>query len=483
MIERRRMAWMPVGLISAAVVALLLAGSRGYGYHRDELYFRLLGQHPQWGYVDQPPFTPLADRLAIEIFGDTVWAMRVPAALILGLSALVAALIAREIGGGAVAQSLAASGALGAVPLSAAHVGSTANVDILVWLGVILFVLRALLHDDRRAWLWAGLVTGLGLYNKLLVVLLLMCLAAGVLLVGPRRVLRSPWLWAGAGIAALVGLPNLVYQVANDFPQLKMASALAGEKGDDSRILLLPFQVLLLALPPVWIAGMVTLFRNPPLRNARALAVAYVLMVVLVFATAGQPYYPMGILYGLYAVGAVPTERWLAGRRGRQIVLAGALVILTAIGVVSALPVLPVDRAAGVAAGNGTVADQIGWPEYVRQIADVFASLPPADQRRAVLFTGNYGEAGALDRYGRAYRLPAVYSGQNELHHYGPPPDDKTVAIVVTEGSPDLLGPCSDRGTLHNSYGVDNEELGAHVYVCHPAQRWSAVWPQLQHYS
>ena len=460
-------------MVAGAVTLVLILGAGGYDYHRDELYFRLLGQHPQWGYVDEPPFTPLMARVAIEVFGDTVWAMRVPAAILLGLSALVAAAIAREVGGGPTAQALAASGTLGLVPLSAAHVTSTADADLLVWLGVLYFVVRALSTGSQRAWLGAGLVTGLGLYNKLLVVLLLACLGAALLLVGPRRVLLSPWLWAGAGVALLVGLPNLIYQVANDFPQATMASALAEDKGEASRILLLPFQVLLLAIPPIWVAGIVTSLRD---RRLRALPVAYGIMVVLVFVTAGQPYYTFGLLFGLYAIGAVPTERWLAGHRPRQIVLGAALVLLTAIGVVSALPVLPPAKVAS----NGTVADQIGWREYVGQIAGVYAALPPEDRQRAVLFTSNYGEAGAIARYGTG--LPPVYSGHNELHHYGPPPDDKTVAIVVYGSAPAGFGACAAHASLHNSYGVDNEEVGARVYVCRLTEPWHTLWPRLQHY-
>ncbi|MFI5894726.1 glycosyltransferase family 39 protein [Actinoplanes sp. NPDC051513] len=478
MVERRPFAWLPAGVVAAGVTALLLITAGGYGYHRDELYFRMLGQHPQWGYVDQPPFTPLMARAGIELFGDTVWAMRVPAAILLGLVALVAAAIAREVGGGAVAQALAASGAFSAVPLSGAHVTSTADADLLVWLGVIFFVIRALLHESPRAWLGAGVVTGLGLYNKYLVVLLLLCIGASILLVGPRKALLSPWLWAGLGLALLIGLPNLIYQVANDFPQAKMAEAVAENKGDDSRTLLLPLQLVLLAVPPVWIAGIVTLLRDRKLRQIRALAVAYPLMVVLVFVIAGQPYYTMGLLYGLFAIGAVPTERWLSGHLTRQIVAGSAIVALTGFGVVTALPLAPPKTFAGL---NETIADQVAWPEYVRQVADVYESLPPDDQRRAVLFTGNYGEAGALDRYGKG--LPEVYSGQNELHHFGPPPDDKTVAVVVFQAPPTVLGGrCEARAALHNSEGVENEELEAKVYVCRLAEPWHTLWPRVQHY-
>ncbi|GLW32833.1 glycosyltransferase family 39 protein [Actinoplanes regularis] len=488
-VGREPMAWLPVGLIASAVTLLLLATANRYDYHRDELYFRVLGNHPAWGYVDQPPFTPLLDRLAIEIFGDSVWAIRVPYALMLGLAALLAAMIAREVGGGAGAQSLAASVVFGTFPLSSAHIGSTAAPDLLVWLGVILFVIRALLHDRPRAWLWAGLVAGLGLYNKHLVVLLLLCLAAALLVLGPRRALRSPWLWAGAAVALLAGLPNLIYQVADGFPQLEMARALAEDKGDESRVLLLPFQFLLLGLPPVWIAGIVTLLRDPRWRPIRALAVAYLLMLILLLVVAGQPYYPLGLLTALFAIGAVPTVRWLDGRPARLRWLVAGVVVFSAMGIATSLPVIPEDRLAGSipAAMNQTIADQIGWPEYVAQVADAYRTLPAADQGRAVLFAGNYGEAGALDRYGRPLGLPTVYSGHNELHHLGPPPDDKTVVVALLQADParagQLLGACTEHGALRNSAGVENEETEeAHVYICRPAVPWRALWPSLQHY-
>jgi hypothetical protein len=322
--RRPPVAWLPVGAVAAVVAALLLATANAYGYHRDELYFRVLGQHPAWGYIDQPPATPLLTRLAIAVFGDSVWGLRVPGVLCAVAAAFLIALIAREVGGGPVAQALAACGATRTFGLAFGHLFITASVDAVVWLLAILFAFRALLRDQPRWWLAVGAVSGAGLYNKHLIILLLLALAGGLLLVGPRRVLRSPWLWAGAGLAVLIGAPNLIYQVTHDFPQLKMAEALRENKGGDSMVLLLPFQLVAIGLPlvPIMIAGIVRLLRDPSLRPVRAFAVAYLLLIAALFGIAGQPHYNHGPGPDL-ACGRQRDGRRMAGRPDRATAAGG----------------------------------------------------------------------------------------------------------------------------------------------------------------
>jgi 4-amino-4-deoxy-L-arabinose transferase-like glycosyltransferase len=491
--RRPQFAWLPVSAVAGGVAALLFATINQYGYHRDELYFRVLGQHPAWGYIDQPPATPLLTRLSTAVFGDSVWGLRVPAVLCAVATAYLVALIAREVGGGPAAQAIAASGTAGIFVLAFGHIFITASLDIPLWLLAILFAVRALLRDEPRWWLAVGATAGAALYNKHLIILLLLAMAGGLLLVGPRRVLLSRWLWAGAALAVVIGSPNLIYQATHDFPQLKMAQALRENNGSDSVVLLLPVQLVGIGLPlfPITVAGIVKLLRDRTLRPVRALAAAYLLLVFALFFIAGQPYYTMGLLLAMHAVGSVATANWLAGRAARRVLAGAAVAVNAAAATAFTLPVFPLSTQedVGIASNNLATQDQVGWPAYVSQVATAYRTLPPHEAARAVIITGNYGEYGSIARYGSEYDLPVdrLYSGQNELRNLGRPPDSADVAVLVGFDDQDALashfGSCTVEGHLDSGYDIDNEEQDRPVDVCRgPREPWRTLWPRFFDY-
>ena len=216
---------------------------------------------------------------------------------------------------------------------------------------------------------------------------------------------------------------------------------------------------------------------------------AYFVALLLTLLGGGQIYYAFGVQAFLLAAGWIPTVRWIGDRLGRRILLIAAIALNAVVSVLIALPVLPATTLGGtpITEMNPTLGDQVGWPAYVRTVADVYHGLPAEDQARAVIYTGNYGEAGALHRYGGEYGgLPPVYSGHNQLYYEGPPPADRTVVIVWTQsiaGTGRVFEDCQPKAVQDNGVGVDNEEQGSVVAVCRvPAEGWAAIWPRLQHY-
>lgn len=482
-----RLAWSPVAVVVAIDAGLLVATVDRYGYFRDELYFRMLAAHPAWGYVDQPPFTPMLARAGMAVFGDSLWALRLPAMLFALAAVVLTAAVARELGGGRAAQTLAAAGVSSLFLLITGHVLLTATPDLAVWLLVLLFAARALRRDDPRWWLGVGCAVGVGLYNKQLVLLLVAGLAVSLLLVGPREHARSRWLWAAVALATLLALPNLAYQVTHGWPEATMARALAAHKGSDDRTFFIPFQLVLLGvtITPVWVAGLVHLLRNPRFRRVRALGVAYPVVAALVVVTGGQPYYTFGLLAFLFAAGSVVVTDWAAAHRGRWAWIAAAVTVSAAVAVVVGLPVIPArSMPAAIGTVNQTARDSVGWPTYVREIAAVYRSVPAVERSRTVILTDNYGEAGAVSRFGSRYHLPAGYSGQNQLFAYGPPPPATTTVIVVGLDDPGRhFAHCRTAGHLDDGLGVSNEEQGRPIAICRgPDAPWSRLWAGFRHY-
>lgn len=457
-------------LVAATVMAVLLTvTSPGYDYHRDELYYRMLT--PSWGYVDQPPFIVWLTALT-RLIADEPWALRIPATLAAAGSVLVLARITRELGGGRTAQSVCAWGyAFATTALIMAHQLLTSTIDLLVFPAIVLCALRT--RSNPRWWLAVGLLGGLATYNRWLVVVLAVGILVGLLVTGGWRRLLSVWVPAAAGLALVVAAPNLIYQAVHGWPQLAMGEALGARNGSEVRPQVPLMLVLMLGPPllPIWLAGFVGLIRRPAWRDHRWLAVAFVILVGFTFAGGAQIHYLMGLLPVMYAVGCVPVVAWARRESWRRRLVWAAVVSNGAVSVLTALPLVPLDElgTTPIPLVNPVVGETLGWQRQVVQIEAV-----SAEAGGVPVIASNYGEAGALARYG----ISPVYSGHNALWAYGPPEGDTVVIVGARlEQQRPLFAECTIRDHLHNGVGIDNEEEGQPVAICRgPVAPWDELW-------
>jgi Dolichyl-phosphate-mannose-protein mannosyltransferase len=477
--------------IAAAVIAVLAAFASRYGYHRDELYFLAAGHHLAWSYDDQGPLTPLIARAMDALDPGSLTVLRLPSAVAAGLTVLLTGLLARELGAARQAQLLATVTAAASVfVLFTGHILSTSTFDLLAWTAVSWLVVRAIRTGQDRLWLLVGAVLGVGLLNKPLPAFLAAGLLLTVLLVGPRELLRNRYLWAGAALMLVLWSPWLIWQAGHGWPQIAVSRSIAAGNSASSQPWwqILPFQALLAGplLAPVWIVGLVRLLRDPAVYRLRFLAWTYLLLAVVFMATGGKAYYLAGLLPVLIAAGAGPVAAWLdRGRPRIRRTVTGIVIALSLLaGLLIALPVLPASDAGPIVAMNPDVGETIGWPELVRTVAQV-AGRVPAGSGPLVILTSNYGEAGAVDRYGPALGLPPAYSGQNAFGGWGPPPDRRgpVIAIGFRPSSIETrLNGCRVAAHVENAAGIDNDERGQAVLICSgPVQPWSLEWRSLRH--
>jgi hypothetical protein len=469
----------------AALSALQLIMVNRYGPHRDELYFVAAGQHLAWGYADQPIFAPLLARLATELAPHNLLALRLPSILAMALLMVCAAAFARLLGGSRAAQLLTASTvAASVITVTLGHRLSTATFDTLAWTAVLLVVGYALRDDRPRLWLLAGVLAGLGLNNKTAVVVLLFAVLLGVLLVpGCRSQLRTAYPWLGGLIATLVWLPNLVWQLRNGWPMFALGADIAEEFGGVAGRLGLLGQALAMFSPliaVVWIYGLIQLFREPAWAKLRPIGWAFLVATVVFLVAGGKGYYLAGAIVPLVAAGCTAlAARWSA----RRLVAAGVvLAVSAAVAWPAFVPVLPVRTYAAsfYTALDSDQLETIGWPEYAGTVRATVDRLPVDQRATAVVFTRNYGEAGALDWYGLGR---PVFSGHNAFADWGPPPEGARPVIVVGLADPAAtFTDCHVAAMINNDADADNEERGRPIWVCSaPHGGWAEQWPRLVH--
>ncbi len=470
---------------------MLVAGN--YGYFRDELYYIADGRHLQAGYVDQPLLIGWLAALMRVLFGDGLVAIHLIPALACALIVVVTGLMARELGGGRVAQLVAGTAALFTVTFMGT--GSLFSMDVLDelwWALAALVLLRLLRRNAPHLWLVIGAVLGIALLNKLTVLFFCLALALALLVTAERRFLLTPWPWLAAGIAFVGLLPYIIWNALNGWPTVEFWHHYGGV--GTSPLDFLAAQLILInpIAVPLAVAGLVYYFR-PAGARYRLLGWTFVFLYLLLTLLRLKVYFLAPAYPLLFAPGAVMFEQ-LHPRPLFAWIRPAYVVLLILVGMLLApdvMPILPPATAERWAQGSlsQVLADRFGWDSLTRTVERVYAVLPPAQRAQACVLTSNYGEAGALQQLAPPGRVPPVISDHNNYSLWGPGTCTGSVLILVGYAPSDIHGVHTFYTNITRAavdrcrYCVDYERT-LPIYVLSGATRsiFPRLWRMLKHF-
>ncbi len=491
-----------VGLCAVKLLLHLFTSVRHYGYFRDELYYLDMARHLDWGYVDAAPLIAVYAKVALWMGGSLAALRLLPALAGTALVAL-AILLARELGGGRYAQSLAGLAVLFSPGYLVMDSLLTMNAfEPVFWMGGVLVLMRLLRTRDSRLWLWFGLLVGLGLENKHSTLFFGFAVALSLLLTAHRRELLKPWIWAGAGIALLLFLPNVIWQIRHHFPTLE---DLENVRREGKNVVLSPLafvrqQIIAMqpVLFPVWLVGTIRLVRD---RRWRLLGFTFLVFFVVMEVAHAKDYYVFPIYAMVLAGGAVAIEEWTASRAVwfraglvTAVVTAGLVTLPLATWMLPPEKYIAYETALGFRPQKAEthhegllpqpIGDQFGWPEMAREVAAIYRSLPPRERAPTGILAGNYGEAGAIDLFGPALGLPRAYSRHQNHWYWGPPAEKYTNLIVLQFSLEDVRDNCTSFTAFPHEERFGMGEENTPIYLCRGATfDLRKVWPHYHHWN
>jgi hypothetical protein len=415
--------------------------------------------------------------------------------------------MAHELTGERYAQSLAAVAVMVApVYLAIDNFFSMNCFDQVFWALAGYLVIRILKQGDPKLWLLFGLAAGIGLMNKYSMGFLGLGIVVGLVLTPARKQLLSKWLWLGGIAAFVIFLPHILWEIHYGFPSLEFIHNATAMKNlpqtpfqfmAGSALGIHPFNL------PIWLTGLAFFFTAKAGKPFRLFGWVFVSILALFLLTRAKPYYFAPAYLFLLAGGAVAIEAFTRQRNWNWL-RAASFVVLLAGGVIMApyvLPVLPVESFIKYQGFFGLkapreektklgklpqqYADMFGWENIAATVAKVYNRLSPEDKQKCVIGASNYGEAGAIDFFGKKYGLPHAISTHNSYWIWGPGEKPGEVLIAVGGDPKDYHAMYDDvqqAATVISEYAMPYE-TNLPVYLCRrPKMTLQQVWPRAKHF-
>lgn len=460
-----------------------------YGIFRDEFYYLSMSNRLDFGYVDVPPLAPLLLAAVRFIFGDSYFSLHLLPAVSGTIFLILGYLLVRKMGGNLFSQILILTMVLFApyfVATDSVYTYDTFNK--LFWLLCSYLMIRLIQTGNPKYWIFIGIVVGIGFLFKITIISLLLGWMLGLLLTANRHLFfKREMLWGGI-LALIISSPYLFWQVQHQFVTLDYMGNYSKKISEFTFWHYIVEQIFYLnpVAFPLWLGGLYYVLFHRIGKMYRSAGIAYIFLILFSFVMKVKadfilPYYVL-----LMAAGCIWLESILVNRNSRYL-RAGILLLVIFTGsyfLPMARPFLPVETFIHYYGEMSTrsnaerksldslpqfYADRFGWEEMTNKVARVYQSIPELEQGKVCIITRNYGEAGAIEYYGKAYDLPLPpLSGHNQYYIWGPGQYSGEIIIAVGFPETDLRKSYRDVEPveiLTNLYMMPYEKENS-IYLC-----------------
>jgi hypothetical protein len=475
------------------ILIYLSTFNKSYGYFIDEFYYIACADNPAFGYVDHPPLAPLVLTVFQFVFGTSVHAIRFLPALAAAAVVFCTGILAKETGGNKFAQLLAAC-SLAAMPVTIAFGGfySMNAFEPLLAVLLLLIMVKMIKSGNVKLWLYAGVFMGLGMMNKHTFAVFIIALLFVLILSGKWKLLFNRWFALGGLIGFIIFLPNIIWQILNDFPSLEFYRNITMYKNVYTPpVDFIMGQVMQMSPStiPIWLAGTFYFFFSGKYKDYRFLPLLFISLFLFMMISGSSRADRLAFAYpAAFAGGAVfftdIINRWNAAW------LKYILIVFVFTGLVLAVPIIlpyfnyETAKAHTEFLGINTelekgkkpplpqlLADRIGWEAKAMLVVNAYNSLSEDDKKQTIIAAGNYGQAGAIELFGKPYSLPPVACAHNNYYLWS---KDRVNGSILLQLDDDIsyegLTRLFDKVEMHpgifrNAY-VSSHENNLVVFIC-----------------
>jgi len=469
------------------------------GFQGDELLHIETGKHLAFGYMEFPPLIGFIAFIQNLFHSNSVFVHHIFSHLATLYIMVVVAKITLELGGKNKAIFLVLLAIIIAPGFGRSEqLFQPVVFSQLFWVLGFYQLTRFVKYLDNKSLWYLTLFCILGFLTKYDSVFFILGLTSLLIFERTRTALINHKFWIHVIVFLLCISPNIIWQVLNDFPIFQMTDRLYEtqlEKITRGEVII----NLLMAINPIvsllFIVPAITyFFRNKAKIRFDILLVTIVISFLFLLYKNGKSYYFFPIILTILPFGAIFWEHVIFRKRKWAIYPVSALLVIGAILIPFGMPVYSFSRylekiypfeIKEIEGGKyGVKYDEYytceKWETTIEELNKVYKNLPSDEKQECLIWAKHYGQAGAVNLYGEAYKLPKAFSYHGSFYSWAPKGEMPNTIIALSYQVGDFFENYFEEVTLvksiYNPYSYNEEELYQRIYICrYPKQDFNKM--------